>query len=136
MASTAATEAGANLAPISHQMTMQDMILFSDEGDRNIHTDDGVAQAAGLPGAVAAGVQMMAFIFEMLHQEYGIDSVPGTVLDVRFRAPVLAGDTVTASGRVSDNEGQGNGQLLSLEVWCENQRGEQVITGTAQVPFA
>ncbi len=135
MARTAATEVGTELTPISHRMTMEDMILFSDEGDRNIHTDDDVAQAAGLPAAVVAGVQMMAFIFEMLHQEYGIDSVPGTVLDVRFRAPVLAGDTVTANCRVTDNEGQGNGQLLSLEVWCENQRGEQVITGTAQVPF-
>ena len=136
MARTAATEVGTELTPISHRMTMEDMILFSDEGDRNIHTDDDVAQAAGLPAAVVAGVQMMAFIFEMLHQEYGIDSVSGTVLDVRFRAPVLAADTVTANGQVTDNEGQGNGQLLSLEVWCENQRGEKVITGTAQVPFA
>ena len=103
---------------------------------KNIHTDDEVAQAAGLPAAVVAGVQMMAFIFDMLHHEYGINSVPATVLDVRFRAPVLAGDTVTASGRVTDSEPQRNGQLLSLEVRCENQRGEQVITGTAQVTVA
>ncbi len=136
MARTAATEVGADLTPISHQMTMEDMILFSDEGDRNIHTDDDVAQAAGLPAAIVAGVQMMAFIFEMLHLEYGFDSVPGTVVDVRFRALVLAGDTVTTRGRVTEAEPQRDGQCLSLEVWCENQRGEQVITGTAQVPFA
>ncbi len=136
MARTTATEVGADLTPISHQMTMEDMILFSEEGDRNIHTDDGVARAAGLPGAVVAGVQMMAFIYEMLHLEYGFDSVPGTVVDVRFRALVLAGDTVTARGRVTEAEPQRDGQCLSLEVWCENHRGEQVITGTAQVPFA
>jgi len=117
-------------------MTMEDMILFADEGDRNIHTDDDVAQAAGLPGAVVAGVQMMGYIFEMLHQEYGFDSVSGTVLDVRFRALVLAEDTVTARGRVTGSEAEGDGRLLHLEVRCENQRGDQVVTGIAQVPFA
>lgn len=126
------TTAGAELAPVSHLVTMEDMVLFEPEGEKNIHTDDEVARAAGLPAAIAAGVQFMSYIFEMLHQAYGPASVPGTVLDVRIRAPVFAGDTVTARGRVT---GAANGRV-SLEVWCENQRGEHVIAGTAEVPLA
>lgn len=129
MAASPATRAGAEPAPVSHQVTMEDMLLFEPEGEKNIHTDDDVARAAGLPAAIAAGVQFMSYVFEMLHREYGFQSVPGTVLDVRIRAPVFAGDTVTARGRVTAVEGE----RLLLDVWCENQRAEQVISGTAQI---
>jgi len=124
-------EAGAELDPISRAVTLEDMALFEPEGERNIHTDDEVARAAGLPAAIAAGVQFMSYIFDMLYREYGFQSVRGTVLDVRIREPVFAGDTVTARGRVTEVQADS----VSLEVWCENQRGGQVIAGTAQVPI-
>jgi len=126
-----ALEAGAELDPISRAVTLEDMALFEPEGERNIHTDDEVARAAGLPAAIAAGVQFMSYIFDMLYREYGFQSVRGTVLDVRIREPVFAGDTVTARGRVTEVQADS----VSLEVWCENQRGGQVIAGTAQVPI-
>lgn len=128
-------EVGAEVAPVSHVVTMEDMILFEPQGEDNIHTNDEVARSAGLPAAIAAGVQFMSFIFEMLHREYGFQSVPGIVLDVRIRAPVFAGDTVSARGRVTDLEVAGSGERVLLDVWCENQRGEHVIAGTAQVPI-
>ncbi len=125
------TTVGAEIEPVSHVVTMDDMILFEPEGEKNIHTDDAVARAAGLPAAIAAGVQFMSYIFEMLQQAYGAGSVTGTALDVRIRAPVFAGDTVTARGQVT---GLAEGRAV-LDVWCENQRGEQVISGTAGVPL-
>jgi acyl dehydratase len=122
---------GAELEPVSHVVSMDEMILFEPEDEKNIHTDDAVARAAGLPAAIAAGVQFMSYVFDMLQRNYGPASVAGTVLDVRIRAPVFAGDTVTARGKVT---GIVPGQAL-LDVWCENQRGEQVIAGAAQVPL-
>ncbi len=127
-------EAGAELEPISRVVTLEDMVTFEPEGEKNIHTDDEVARAAGLPAAIAAGVQFMSYIFDMLRQEYGFQSVQGTLLDVRIREPVFAGDTVTARGRVAEVQAHGSGTRVSLEVWCENQRGGRVIAGTAQVP--
>ena len=128
-------EVGAELASVARVVTLEDMILFEPEGEKNIHTDDEVARAAGLPAAIAAGVQFMSYVFEMLHREYGIQSVQGTVLDVRIREPVFAGDTVTARGRLTDVQTDGPRNRVSLEVWCENQRGGHVIAGTAEVPF-
>lgn len=128
-------EAGAELESVSRVVTLEDMVLFEPVGEKNIHTDDEVARAAGLPAAIAAGVQFMSYIFEMLHREYGFQSVQGTVLDVRIREPVFAGDTVTARGRVADVETDGPRSRVSLEVWCENQRGGHVIAGTANVLF-
>ncbi len=133
MARPATTEVGAELAPVGHRVTMEEMVLFEPEGHKNIHTDDEVARAAGLPAAIAAGVQFMSYIFEMLYREYGFDSLAGTVLDVRIRAPVFAGDTITARGTVTGVANEQGQERLDLEVWCENQRGEKVIAGTAQV---
>jgi 3-hydroxybutyryl-CoA dehydratase len=132
----ASTNLGDELPSVSRTVTMHDMILFEPEGERNIHTDDETARAAGLPAAIAAGVQFMSYIFEMLHREYGAASVPGTTLDVRIRTPVFAGDTVTARGRVTGSQTGATGERVSLEVWCENQRGERVIAGTAEVTIS
>lgn len=132
---TPTVEVGTELAPVRHVVTMEEMILFEPEGEENIHTDDEVARAAGLPAAIAAGVQFMSYIFEMLQREYGFHSVSGTVLDVRIRAPVFAGDALAARGRVTGLQTDSSGKHVLLEVWCENQRGEQVIAGTAQVPI-
>jgi 3-hydroxybutyryl-CoA dehydratase len=115
---------------------MDDMVLFEPEGEVNIHTDDATARTAGLPAAIAAGVQFMSYIFEMLQREYGFESVPGTALDVRVRAPVFAGDTVTARGTVTGSRSEDKGERISLDVWCENQRGEHVIAGTAEVTLS
>lgn len=130
----AITEVGAELTPVSNLVTMDEMRLFEPEGDKNIHTDDETARAAGLPAAIAAGVQFMSYVFEMLRRTYGSDSVVGTQLDVRIRTPVFAGDTVTARGRVTGSETDASETFVSLEVWCENQRGDHVIAGTARVP--
>lgn len=129
----AVTEIGRELEPVGHVVTMDDMVLFEPEGERNIHTDDSIARAAGLPAAIAAGVQFLSYIFDMLYRAYGFDSIPGTALDVRIRAPVFAGDRVTARGRVTAYERLESGGRVHLDVWCENQRGERVITGIASV---
>src|SRR4030067_179398 len=102
MARAAATEVGAEPVAFGRLVTTAHRLLWEPEGERNIHPDDEVARAAGLPAAIAAGVQFMSYIFEMLYREYGFQSVEGTVLDVRIREPVFAGDTVTARGRVAD----------------------------------
>ena len=39
-------------------------------------------------------------------------------------------DTTTCRGRVLGKSGQ---DLVDLEIWAENQRGEKVVTGKATV---
>jgi acyl dehydratase len=127
------TEVGATLPEVSHRLTMEEMILFEPEDESNIHTDDEMAREAGLPAAIAAGTQFMSYIFSMLYQEYGFESVRGTVVDVRIRLPVFAGNTITAKGRITKSRPQDEGLRLALDVWCENQSGQQVIAGAAEV---
>ena len=124
---------GEPLPPIVRLVNHENMILFEDEGRVSIHTDDDFARAHALPAAIAAGNHTLSFIAELLHDAFGDDYLHDSVLDVRFVAPVFAGDRVRAGGAVTQRQPAPVGQRLTIAVWCENQRGRLVATGTAQV---
>jgi len=104
-------------------------------GDYNlIHTDDETARRVGLDGVIAHGMLSMAFLGQYLCWMASPDSVRR--LTVRFTAMVRPGDVLTCRGRVKAlSEGTG-GRQLTLELWAENQRGEQVTVGDAEVMVA
>jgi len=124
---------GQPLPPIVRLVNQEHMTLFEDEGRVNIHTDDEFARAHGLPAAIAAGNHTLSFIVEMLHAAFGDDYLHDSVLDVRFVAPIYAGDRVRAGGVVTQREPTIAGQRLTVAVWCENQRGRLVAEGKAQL---
>jgi acyl-coenzyme A thioesterase PaaI-like protein len=54
-------------------------------------------------------------------------------LSLAFLRPVLAGETLTANGRLAEAIGDGAVVRRIYEVWCENERAETVTAGTATV---
>lgn len=58
-----------------------------------IHTDEG-ARAAGFPAALVAGVTTYAYLTHPLVAAWGVDWLARGGGEVRFRAPVFAGDVV------------------------------------------
>jgi acyl dehydratase len=101
-------------------------------GDFNpIHQDDEFAKAAGMGGVFAHGMLSMGFVGQLVTDWAG----PGAVrkLGVRFMAIVRLKDIVTCRGRVLDKSTGAAGNLVEVEVWAENQRGERVATGKATV---
>ena len=75
-----------------------------------------------------------------------ISAVIGTVLPgggaiylsqtLRFLKPTYLGDTITATAIVKAvREREKGGYVLTLETFCENQRGERVIEGEAVVLY-
>ena len=124
---------GQPLPPVVRPVNQEHMTLFEDEGRLNIHTDDDFARAHALPAAIAAGNLTLSFIVEMLHDAFGDDYLHDSSLDVRFVAPVYAGDRVRAGGVITQRESTAAGQRLTVTVWCENQRGRLVAGGTAEV---
>lgn len=102
-------------------------------GDHNlIHTDLETARDAGLPGIIAHGMLSMAFLGQFLVGLAGPEGVRR--LWVRFTAMVRPGDALTCRGTVTSVATPPGGQrVVALEVWVENQRGERVTTGEAEV---
>jgi acyl dehydratase len=105
-------------------------------GDHNpIHIDDKYATAFGLPGVIAHGMLNMGFVAQHVANWAGLEGSLKRI-KVRFGAIVKPGDTVTCKGKVKDKKIEGGRKTVFCELWAENQKGEQVITGEADVVFA
>jgi acyl dehydratase len=98
-------------------------------GDYNpLHTDNPFATGvAGYPGVFAHGMLTMGMTGRLLVDLAGPEGLLG--YGVRFKAQVWPGDTLTAKATITDvSDG-----VASLEVVTTNQRGEEVLAGTASL---
>ena len=100
-------------------------------GDFNpIHHDEPVAtKVAGYPSVFAHGMLTMGLTGRLLTDWLG-DGVLRS-FGVRFVRQVWPGDTLTAHGRVVAVEEQPSGCLATIELATRNQKGEEVVAGTA-----
>ena len=104
-------------------------------GDFNpIHHDEGFAtETAGYPSVFAHGMLTMGLTSKMLTDWLG-DGVLSE-FGVRFVSQVWPGDTLTAKGRVSSIETQGDDTAVEIELTTTNQQGKPVVTGSATARF-
>lgn len=127
---------GDQLAPLRRTVEQAQINEYAEaSGDHNpIHVDPEFAVSVGLPGAIAHGLLEMGILAEALTRwAGGADSLVS--LQVRFSKPLVAGDTITCTGTVTDvDEAEG---LATLEVEATSDRGERVLTnGRAVVRLA
>lgn len=104
-------------------------------GDFNpIHQDEAFARAAGMGGVFAHGMLSMGFAAQAVTDWLGVGVV--RKISVRFAALVRLGDVITCRGKVIDKRPAKEGRepnVVELELWAENQKGEKVVTGRATV---
>ena len=130
-----ARPAGGDAIPILSKIVTQEQINAYAEvsGDHNpIHINPEAARAVGLDGTIAHGMLSMAFAGQMLTDWVSAQSGDrGWVvrLRVRFQAMVRPGDTLMCHGVAGARE---NGRQ-HLDVWIDNQAGERILTGDADV---
>jgi acyl dehydratase len=99
-------------------------------GDFNpIHHDERFAAGAGYPSVFAHGMLTMGLTGRLLTDWLG-DGVLRS-FGVRFVRQVWPGDTLTARGRVVAVEERPEGCLATIEVATRNQKGEEVVAGSA-----
>ena len=115
------------------KITLDRMRKFSGhlDGGKNIHTNEEMAEEAGLPGPIAQGMMSYGYILETILATLGDKWLKGGELEVSFLRYVLPGDTVTAKILVRRKEATDSGLKITLDVWCENQRKEKIAAGTA-----
>jgi hypothetical protein len=87
-----------------------------------------VRQGGGMNDVFAHGMLSMGFVGQLVTDWAGAGNV--RKLGVRFAGIVRLKDTITCRGRVLAKSGK---DLVDLEIWAENQRGEKVVTGKATV---
>jgi len=101
-------------------------------GDFNpIHQDPEFAQAAGMGGVFAHGMLSMGFVAQAVTDWAGAGTV--RKIGVRFAALVRLKDTVTCRGRVVATAQKNGANVVELEIWADNQKGDKVVIGKASV---
>lgn len=93
---------------------------------------DKVAQEFGFPAAHDTGLQRVAWL-ECLVTNWMGDLAMLRKLDVRLTRPFLHADTAWLRGEVAGKRIVEDRPVVTLSVRCENQRGEVVASGSAEV---
>jgi acyl dehydratase len=98
---------------------------------RGIHDDKDAARRAGFVAPIAGGEQTIAIVAQFLADNFGMRFLRGGRIEVSLTRPVLFGDTLTSHARIVSVDA--NSSRADLQIHVANQRGEQVLTGTAAV---
>jgi acyl dehydratase len=97
-----------------------------------IHMDPDYAKSIGQPDVFGMGNLRLAYLHNMLRDWIG---EAGEIIRVgcQYRALNLRDDVLTARGRITRKYVDSGEHLVDLDVWVENQRGENTCPGVATV---
>ena len=98
----------------------------------DIHYDKDFALSRGLPDTIIQGWYKTAIIAQMLKDWVG-DGETIKRLTVQHRGMDVAGNTLTAGGKVVKVTQEDKKRRIECEVWVENQLGQRTSIGTATV---
>jgi acyl dehydratase len=125
---------GEPLPTLTKTVTQAQIDAYAEvSNDHNpIHVNPDVARSVGLDGTIAHGMLSMAFAGQALTDWLTAGPGRGRLgrLRVRFQAMVRPGDTLTCRGVLRASEPD---KPRQADVWIENQRGERVLTGDADI---
>lgn len=117
----------------SKTISETDVYLFAGiTGDMNpAHTNEAYAEKTRFGGRIAHGMLSAGLISAVIGMQL---PGPGTIYlgqSLKFLAPVRIGDTITATVTVRELDLKRN--RATLETTCTNERGDLLVTGSAQV---
>ncbi len=122
---------GDELAPRVKPIAQRQIDAYSGVRPKSIHTDVEWAKKKGFAAPLAQGLMSTAYVSQMMVDLLGEGFVKGGKINVSFIKPVLAGDTLTMHGAVRSKDAEGAHTRITVEFWCESQRGEKTLVGTA-----
>ena len=128
-------EEGQEVPPFSRKVTYMELNRFAGANDEYvlIHMDPDYAKnVAKLPDVIVMGNLKLAYIANALQDWAGED---GWVqkLGVDYRKMDVVHSTLTAKGKVARKYQEDGRNLVDLEVWLENDKGEVTTPGRATV---
>ena len=120
-------------ASITKEITMEDIAAYAElVGDDNpIHLDASYAEKTRFGGRIAHGMLVAGLISAVLGNKLPGAGAIYMSQELKFRAPVRPGDTVTASAEVVDWDPEKGRITLSTDV--TNQEDVVVLLGEARL---
>ena len=127
-------EVGDTLPTIEKDPVTKDQLVryAGASGDFNpLHTDDAVAQKAGLKGVIAQGLLIMGFVGQAI-----TGWVPRRHLkrfQVRFKGMTFPGDRISVSATVTEKVSEGENLRILCHTEAKDQNGEIKLSGQFEV---
>ena len=97
-----------------------------------VHTMSSAASGAAIPAAYDLGSQRNIWLAQPLTNWMGDDGFLKK-LNASYRRFNIYGDTQWIKGKVTKKYVENGEHLVDLDVWCENQRGENTTPGQATI---
>ena len=128
---------GQELEGFSRAVTRDRIAAYADaSGDHNpLHLDDVYAKSTQFGGVIAHGMLSMAFVCELMAVNFPATWHAGGKMKLRFKAPVLPGETVRVTGQVQDIKDSQDGALALCSISCIKPDGVEALSGTFTVPL-
>lgn len=126
---------GDSLPSVRRTVTRTDIVKYAGAGgDFNpLHHDEVFAQSVGLPSVFAMGLLHGGYLTSVLSNWAGPETVRR--YKIRFKSPVVPGDTLICEGTVVGKEAHGALVTVQVQLSVKRENGESVIEGDADLAF-
>jgi acyl dehydratase len=103
------------------------------EPPQRVHWDNPFTKnLLGLPGAYDLGPERCAWLMQAATNWMGDDGMLRRI-DAQYRKFNYMGDVTWIKGRVAEKARENGKNIVRLEVWCDNHRGEQTAKARIEV---
>lgn len=98
-----------------------------------VHVDPEYCGRTPLKTTLAHGFLTMAYVCEMMENNFGMDWATSGELELKFVGAARPGDSVTAGGTIRERKETGRGRAIDCDVSVKNQNGQAVLAGRARL---
>jgi acyl dehydratase len=125
---------GAEIPKLVQNCDSQRLVFWAaGSGDYyQIHYDKDFAQGTGLPECIVHGALKHALLGRLLHEWAG-EAGKVTRVACQYRGMDMIARDVTCRGVVTGKRSEGGHNVVELEVWTEDPKGNRTTPGTAVV---
>jgi 3-hydroxybutyryl-CoA dehydratase len=128
-------QVGMILPELIKNIVQEDINLYAQASlDYNpIHINEEFAKKTPTGGTIAHGMLILAYVSQLMTNNFGLAWVNSGRLNVRFKAPARPGDCIKVIGKVNKFSNEQGHLLICFDILCSNQKSEIVISGEALV---
>lgn len=124
-------QVGSKLPLLKKTINQRQIDCYSGVRPKSIHTDAEWARQKGFPDTLVQALMSTAYVSQMMVTWLGEGFIRGGKISASFIKPVIVGDTLAAHAAVTAVDDVDGRPRVTVECWCENQKGEKTLVGSA-----
>jgi len=123
------------LVPVVKHINQEKINRFAaiSGGTGRIHVDIEYAKKTKFQSTLAHGILLVAYISEMMKNNFGKPWFTSGNMDVKFVKPAKPGNSLVSKGKIRKVEILNKKKRIECSVWIENEYGELIVDGNSSL---